>query len=137
MEHRFGVSIGTAADEATHPQPGTHLDGRKEPYGPALAADKRIEFIGVKFNDLEVPQHSPVEPLCRSRGTLEPPRDGVPGTTRHARRRRNAHAFDSHGRYLVELPARATKAAQAFFCGSRLENRVNEFLEGTGGCNPL
>ncbi len=64
VEHRFGVSIGAAADEATHPQPGTHLDGRKEPYGPAFAADKRIELIGLKLDDLEVPQHSPVEALC-------------------------------------------------------------------------
>ena len=63
MEHSFGVSIGAAADEAVHPQPGTHRDGRKEPYGPALAADKRTEFIGLKLNDLDVPQHSSVEAL--------------------------------------------------------------------------
>ena len=64
VEHGFGVSIGAAVAEATRPQARAHLDGRKEPRGPALAADERIELIGLKLNDLEVPQHALVEALC-------------------------------------------------------------------------
>jgi len=111
VEHGFSVSIGATADETTRPQAGGHLDGRKEPRGPALAADERIELIGLKLNDLEVPQHLPVEALRRSRGPLEPTCNGVAGTTREAGRGRNAHALDSQARYLLELPASTAKAA--------------------------
>ncbi len=45
VEYGLGVSIGAAADEATRPQTGAHLDGRKEPRWPALAADERVELI--------------------------------------------------------------------------------------------
>ena len=109
VEYGLGVSIGAVADEATRPQAGTHLDGRKEPHGSALAADERVELIGLKLNDLEVPQHALVETLCRYRGPLEPACDGVAGTTRETGRGRNAHALDSQARYLVELPASAAK----------------------------
>ena len=103
--------MGAAADEATRPQAGTHLDGRKEPHRPALAADERVQLIGLKLNDIEVPQHAPVEELSRSRGSLEPPCDGVAGTTGETGRGRNAHALDSHARYLVELLPSAAKTA--------------------------
>ncbi len=111
VEYGLGVSIGAAADEATRPQAGTHLDGRKQPHGSALAADERVEFIVLKLNDLEVPQHLTVEALCRSRGPLEPAGDRLAGMTGETGRRRNAHALDSQARYLVELPPSAAKTA--------------------------
>jgi hypothetical protein len=48
VEYGLGVSIRAAADDATGPQAGRHLDGRKEPRRPALAADERKELIGQK-----------------------------------------------------------------------------------------
>ena len=111
VEYSLGVSIGAAADETTRPQARTHLDGRKEPRGPALAVDEGIELISLKLNDFEVLQRAPVEALCRYRGPLEPACDGVAGTTRETGRGRQAHALDSQARHLVELRASAAKTA--------------------------
>ncbi len=41
VDYGLGVSIGAVADEATRPQTGARLDGRKKPRWPALAADER------------------------------------------------------------------------------------------------
>ena len=49
--------------------------------------------------------------MFRPRGSLEPPCDGVAGTTGETGRGRNAHALDSHARYLVELLPSAAKTA--------------------------
>ena len=65
VECGLGVSIGAAAEEATGPQAGAHLDGCKEPCGLALATDERVNLIGLKLNELEAPQHAPIEALCR------------------------------------------------------------------------
>ena len=116
VEYGLGVSIGAAADEATRPQTGAHLDGRKKPRWPALGADEHVELIGLKLNDFEVPQHLPVEALCRSRGPLEPAGDRVAGMTRETGRRRNAHTLDSQARYLVELPPSAAETAVRCAC---------------------
>ena len=51
VEYGLGVPIGAAADEATRPQAGTHLDGRKEPHRPALAADERVQLIGALLHE--------------------------------------------------------------------------------------
>ncbi len=84
---------------------------KKKPRWPALAADERVQLIGLKLNDIEVPQHASVEELCRYRRPLEPACHGVAGTTRETGRGRNAHALDSHARYLVELLPSAAKTA--------------------------
>ena len=117
VESRRGISIGAATEHATGPQAGTHLDGRKQPQGSALAADERAEFINLKLNDVEIAQHAPVEVLCRCRGPLEPLRDGIAGMARDPGGRRNAHALDSQARDLVELPSSAAKTA---VCGPRV-----------------
>lgn len=116
VEYGLGVPIGAAADEATRPQAGTHRDRRKEPHRPALAADERVQLIGLKLNALEVPQHFPVEALCRDRRPLEPACHGVAGATRETGRRGNAHALDSQARYLVELLPSTTKTAVGRAC---------------------
>jgi len=52
--YRLGVSRGAAAEHAPGPQAETHLDGRKQPRGSALAADERAELISLKLHDVEI-----------------------------------------------------------------------------------
>ena len=95
-------SVTTFTGQAFRPHPDTKLE-------PLMVLGDDVELIGLKLNDFEVPQHLPVEALCRSRGTLEPACDGVAGTSCETGRGRNAHALDSQARYLVELPPSAAK----------------------------
>ena len=80
VEDCCGVSRGPAADEAACPYTGGHLDRRKQPRRSALAADERVEFVGLQLEDVEVPQ-----PVLRERPIMRAvPEMPTPSTRRLA-----------------------------------------------------